>query len=88
MEPMADSFGVEQNCIVQLLVVSVIGFSTVKINWKLSPIFGSNFSSFVNLVQEAVNWGSKIFFIYHIKAYNHLGIFHRLVHGIDLRLNM
>ena len=88
MESMANSLGVEQDGIVQLLVSAVVRLAAVQIHWELSAHACCLLPRFVDLVEEMVNFRREVFFVNHVEANNHVSIFPRLKYRINLRLNV
>lgn len=88
VEAVTDSLGVQQDRIIQLLVILLVGLTAVQINWELDSELSGLGSSLVDLWQELIDWWREVLLVDHIKANDHIGVLLRVEKGINLRLNV
>lgn len=86
MEAVTDSFGFQENGIVELEVVSVSAFAAVKENWEFYTQFSCLDSSSINLRQKLADLWGEVLLINHIESDDHIRVLFAIKEGINLTL--
>lgn len=93
LETMADSFGVQEDGVVEVVHISFVGFTAMEETWHLLIINDNVVFAVEDLLSKEVDLRGVVFFIYHVEACEELhksliGLTDPLLQMIDHLLDM
>lgn len=88
MESVADSFGIQQDGVVELEIVSIRTLAAVEINRELNTHGSSFCTGRVNLWQKLVDLRREVLLIDHVESDHHVRVLFALEECVDLALDV